>query len=109
MLETIVEQRLKRLEKYGFLVLKLKTPGYNGTMDRLILRPKYSPGAPWVLEVKQPGKSERALQEAVRDDWRLRGVLVLDVCDTVQKVDALVDTLVNEVKWLEVYRAYNGA
>lgn len=106
MLESIVEQRLKRLENYGFLVLKLRTPGYNGTMDRMIVRPLYSPGPPWFVELKQPGKSERALQEGRRNDWRRRGILVLDMCDTVQKVDALVAELVAKVNWVEAVRGY---
>jgi len=87
MLEREVESALKvGLENYGFKCLKLVTPGTSGTPDRLILRPKWSPGQPWVLEVKRPGKAERALQGAVRDDWRARGVRVLDMCDTIEKV-----------------------
>lgn len=87
MKEAPVEERLKsRLERHGFKVLKLVTPGTNGTKDRIILRPLWSPGAPWVVECKRPGKSERRLQELVRDDWRKRGVLVLDVCDSYERV-----------------------
>lgn len=94
MKETPVEQRLvKGLTAQGFKVLKLTTPGTMGTMDRLILRPKWSPGPPWVIEVKRPKKHERRLQELVRDDWRARGVLVLDMVDTYEKVDALIETL----------------
>jgi hypothetical protein len=43
MKEAVVEGRLKRLERSGFKVLKLRTPGYNGAMDRLILWPTYAP------------------------------------------------------------------
>lgn len=86
MLERTVEAKLKWLEERGFKCLKLVTPGYNGPPDRLILRPKWSPGAPYFLELKRPGKAERALQEAVRDDWRARGCLVLDMCDTPERV-----------------------
>jgi hypothetical protein len=95
MKEAPVEQRLKaKLEAHGFKVLKLVTPGTAGTMDRLILRPRWSPGPPWVIEAKRPRKSEERLQEIVRDDWRSRGVLVLDMVDTYEKVDALADRLV---------------
>lgn len=91
MIEKPVEERLKqRLERYGFKVLKLVTPGTAGTKDRLILRPKWSPGAPYVVECKRPTGGERRLQELVRDEWRARGVLVLDVCDSYERVEAIV-------------------
>jgi hypothetical protein len=94
MLEVKVEQRLvDKLTGHGFKVLKLVTPGHNGTPDRLILRPTWSPGPPWVIELKAPGKHERRLQELVRDEWRKRGVLVLDMVSTYEDVDALVDKL----------------
>lgn len=94
MKEAPVEQRLvSKLTALGFKVLKLTTPGTNGTPDRLILRPMWSPGPPWVIELKRPGKTERRLQELVRDEWRMRGVLVLNMVDTYEKVDALVESL----------------
>lgn len=96
-LEAKIEERLRKgLIAYGFLVLKLTTPGTNGTPDRLILRPKWSPGPPWVIELKRPGKHERRLQEIVRDDWRARGVRVLDMVNNYEDVDALVLRLVLE-------------
>jgi hypothetical protein len=94
MKEAPVEQRLKeRLEGRGFKVLKLTTPGTNGTMDRIILRPKWSPGPPWFVEIKRPGKHERRLQEVVRDDWRARGCSVWPCISTYELVDQLVDHL----------------
>lgn len=94
MREAAVEKRLvAKLAALGFKVLKLTTPGTQFTPDRLILRPVWSPGAPWLLEVKRPGKTERRGQELVREDWRKRGVLVLDMVDTYEKVDALVADL----------------
>lgn len=91
MKEAPVEQRLvDKLTEFGFKVLKLTTPGTNGTPDRLILRPKWSPGPPWIIEIKRPRKHEARLQELVRDDWRERGVLVLEMVDTYEKVDSLV-------------------
>lgn len=101
MLESVVEQRLKRLERHGFKVLKFRTPGYSGVMDRMILWPKYAPRPPTLVEIKRPGKEPRLLQAAVADDWRARGVDVREYCDTVEKVDALCNTLVAE---LERYR-----
>lgn len=87
MKESVVELFLKeRLESNGFKVLKLVTPGHSGTMDRLILRPVWSPGAPFFVECKRPKEKERLLQEKVRDEWRKRGCQVLDVCDTKDRV-----------------------
>lgn len=95
MKEAPVEKRLvSGLARWGFKVLKLTTPGTNGTPDRLILRPLWSPGPPWVIELKRPGKHERRLQEIVRDDWRARGVQVLDMVNNYEDVDALVLRLV---------------
>lgn len=89
-LEKVIEKRLKSgLENRGFKVLKLTTPGTNGTPDRLILRPTWSPGPPWVVELKRPKKTERRLQELVREEWRQRGVLVLDMVNTCEQVDEL--------------------
>ncbi len=94
MIEAPIEDRLKeRLESIGFKVLKLVTPGNSGVMDRMILRPKWAPGPPYLVECKRPGKSERLLQEKVRDEWRERGCLVLDVCDSYERVDAIVADL----------------
>lgn len=90
MKESPVEKRLKtRVEGFGCQVVKLVTEGTAGAMDRLILRPRWSPGAPWLVECKRPGKTERLLQECRREDWRKRGVLVLDVCDSYERVDEI--------------------
>lgn len=96
MLESAVESKLKWLEGFGFEVLKFKTPGYNGTKDRLILWPTWSPAPPVMVEIKRPGKSERPLQAAVRDNWRKRGCDVRDMCDTIEKVQMLCDILLIE-------------
>jgi hypothetical protein len=94
MKEAPVEKRLKdKLEAHGFLVVKLVTPGYNGIMDRLIFRPKWSPGAPYFLECKRPGESLRRLQEIVHDDLRSRGSIVLEPVSCYDEVDATVDRL----------------
>lgn len=94
MLESKVEDRLKdKLQGKGFKVLKLTTPGTNGTMDRMILRPTWSPGAPWFVELKRPGKHERRLQEIVRDEWRARGCCVWPSISTYELVDQFVSFL----------------
>lgn len=100
MLESVVEARLKRLEQRGFKVLKLRTPGYNGTPDRLILWPKYAPRPPVIVEIKAPGKKPRSLQLYVAQDWKDRGCDVRDPCDTIEKVDALIAALIEETNWI---------
>lgn len=94
MRESKVEERLRvGLEGKGFKVLKLTCPGTNGVPDRMILRPKWSPGPPRYVELKAPKQHEARLQEIIREDWRERGALVLDTVDTYAKVDALITDL----------------
>lgn len=100
MIEAQVEKRLKReLEFHGFKVLKLTTSGNSGVMDRMILRPKWSPGPPMFVEVKKPGEKPRRLQEEVAIDWHVRGALVLPYVSTYEEVDALVDKLVKQAQF----------
>lgn len=97
-LEGRIETRLReRLIEYGFKVLKLYTPGHTGVMDRMILRPRYSPGPPMFLELKRPGKSLRRLQKAMEKDWTERGCIVLPMCDSLEKVDKLCDKLIQDI------------
>jgi len=95
MLEAPVEDRLKsKLEDHGFKVLKLVTPGQIAVMDRLILRPTWSPGAPYVCETKRPGKELRRNQELLAEDWTKRGVQVLKRVTNYDEVDKTVAALV---------------
>jgi hypothetical protein len=94
MKEAPVEKRLKaRLEAGGFKVLKLETPGTIGVPDRMILRPHYSPGAPFFVECKAPDKPLRVIQERIAEDWSKRGIQVLTVCDSYDRVDEICDML----------------
>jgi len=94
MKELPVEERLKtKLEAIGFKVLKLVTPGNTGAMDRLILRPKWSPGAPYACEVKRPGKEPTRKQELLAEDWAARGMQVLPPVSTYAEVDETVSQL----------------
>lgn len=86
-----IEDRLvTELGKWGMQVVKLTCPGTAGVPDRMILRPTWSPGPPWFVECKAPGKSERRLQELVRDNWRARGMLILDKCDSLERMWEIV-------------------
>lgn len=99
MKEAPIEQRLRtKLEGYGFKVLKLTTPGYTGPPDRMILPPKWAPGAPWYIELKAPKKHEARKQQLVREDWRARGLQVLDMADTFEAVDARIEYLMGIAK-----------
>jgi hypothetical protein len=97
-LETDIEKRLKqRLEDYGFMVLKLTTPGRIGVMDRIILRPKYSPGPPMFVELKRDKKKLRLIQQVIADDWAARGCIILPPCIGMEAVEKLCDKLIREV------------
>jgi hypothetical protein len=96
--EAVVETSLKVLERKGFKVLKLRTPGNNGVMDRMILWPTYAPHPPTFVELKRPGKEPRPLQAAVADDWRARGCDVREYCDTVYKVNTLIADMLAEIE-----------
>lgn len=105
--ESDVEKTLRlRLEEYGFEVLKMRTPGYDGVPDRMILMPRYSPGAPMFVEIKKPGKVPRALQKAVMDDWKKRGCIVLDFCSTMGDVEQICHKLIQMV--MADYKATGG-
>lgn len=98
MLEAQVERRLQKLKDHGFDVFKLRTPGNNGVMDRMILWPTYAPAPPVFVELKRPGKEERLLQATRRENWRNRGCDVRDMCSTLEEVDALVARLIDTAK-----------
>ena len=85
--ESEIERELyDQLTAYGFKVLKLYTPGNTGTMDRMILRPRYSPGPPMFIELKRPGKKLKPLQAAIAVDWTVRGCIVLKPCSNMSEV-----------------------
>ncbi len=95
--EAAVERALVRgLEKHGFKVLKLVTPGTTGVPDRMVLMPKWSPGPPTFIECKAPGKELRALQVAIWADWVTRGVDILSFVNTVEAAGLTVRVLLND-------------
>ena len=100
MKETTIEGHLKSsLEAHGFKVLKLETPGTSGTPDRLILRPTWSPGPPWFVELKRPkadgGREPRRLQILTMQDWEKRGLKVLPYIDSAEQAKAIAAELYN--------------
>lgn len=96
--ESDIERTLReRLSEYGFKVLKLYTPGNTGTMDRMILRPKYSPGPPRFVELKRFGKKLRPLQVAIGQEWAERGCDVLKPICSPHDCEQTCATLIAEV------------
>lgn len=97
MKEAPVEGRLRtKLESRGFKVLKLVTPGNTGTPDRMILRPTWSPGPPWFVELKRPGKEPTRQQELIAQNWICRGAKVLPFIDSYERVDETVKYLLEQ-------------
>lgn len=77
-IENDIEQWFRNeLEEYGFKVYKLKTPGRVGVMDRMIVRPSYSPGPPLFVELKQHKRKPDPRQAVIAADWERRGVTIL--------------------------------
>ena len=96
LLESEIERNLvRRLNEYGFKVFKLHTPGHTGVMDRMILRPRYSPGPPMFVEIKRGGKNLRAKQAAIGEDWKMRGCVVLNPVKTPGECDQLCTYLID--------------
>lgn len=92
MRESPVENRLRnKLQSFGCIVVKLTCPGHSHVMDRMVIRPKWSPGPPWVVEVKRPGKDLRRAQELTGEDWIKRGMRVLPFVNDYATVDNLAD------------------
>lgn len=91
--ESVVESQLKWLEDFGFAVLKLTTPAYNGVPDRMILWPEWSPAPPLFVELKAPAKPLRKLQAEVHARWKKRGADVRDYIDSVDKAKIFCRTL----------------
>ena len=52
---------INKAKKRGGIALKFTSPGYDGVPDRLVLLPNSKMG---FVEVKAPGKKQRALQIA---------------------------------------------
>lgn len=85
-LESSIERQLKRtvegLED-GVMCLKFESPGMSGVPDRIILLPG---GHTVFVELKQPGKHERARQEYVQQKIREAGFAVYSGVDSPEKI-----------------------
>lgn len=85
-LESSIERQLKRtvegLED-KIMCLKFESPGMSGVPDRIILLPG---GHTVFVELKQPGKHERARQEYVQQKIRDAGFAVFSGVDSPEKI-----------------------
>lgn len=108
--ESDIETFLKdKLEAEGFLVLKLQTPAYSGTPDRMILWPRYAPSPPIFVELKRPDKKPRPLQAAVQKDWLMRGADVHTTVSNYIEAKQLIDKLLSRSKMKkELYTINRG-
>ena len=90
MLEKSIEKRLKsEVEKtiIGAACMKWVCPGYSGVPDRMILLPG---GKIVFVELKAPGKHERARQEYVHTRLRKLGFTVFSSVDSTVKIREVV-------------------
>lgn len=95
MLERAVEKRFKtRLESYGFKVIKFTSVGTVGVPDRMIMRPTWSPGPPFFCELKRPNEEPTRAQIHTMEDMVDRGCIVLDFCNSYERVDTIAAYLV---------------
>lgn len=90
-LESSIERQLKRtvegLED-KIMCLKFESPGMSGVPDRVILLPG---GHTVFVELKQPGKHERARQEYVQQKIRDAGFAVFSGVDSPEKIKQVAE------------------
>lgn len=90
-LESSIERQLKRtvegLED-KIMCLKFDSPGMSGVPDRVILLPG---GHTVFVELKQPGKHERARQEYVQQKIRDAGFVVFSGVDSPEKIKQVAE------------------
>lgn len=90
-LESSIERQLKRTVEGmedKIMCLKFESPGMSGVPDRVILLPG---GHTVFVELKQPGKHERARQEYVQQKIRDAGFAVFSGVDSPEKIRQVAD------------------
>jgi len=93
--ESKIEQYFRQeLERYGFKVVKFVPQGFAGAPDRWVFRPIWSPGPPWLVEMKAEGEAPRKLQQAASNDLEARGIKVLPFIDSKTRADLRITRLV---------------
>lgn len=98
MLEKQIEEYIReRLKAWGFWVLKFTCPGTTGVVDRIILRPRYSPGPPHFVEIKQATGRMAAKQSVMGKEFEARGCLVEHSVWNMEDAYHLCDKLIGMV------------
>lgn len=90
-LESSIERQLKRTVEGmedRVMCLKFESPGMSGVPDRVILLPG---GHTVFVELKQPGKHERARQEYVQQKIRDAGFTVFSGVDSPEKIKQVAE------------------
>lgn len=82
-----VKRTVEELED-RIMCLKFESPGMSGVPDRVILLPG---GHTVFVELKQPGKRERARQEYVQQKIRDAGFAVFSGVDSPEKIRQVAD------------------
>jgi len=86
--ECSVETRLRqRCRQEGFLCFKFVSPGVTGVPDRIILLHN---GRVVFVELKAPGKRERARQKYVQECLRVYGFKVMSSVDSYDRVEEVI-------------------
>ena len=86
-MERDIEKKLgAKLKAVGCLYVKVSSQFIKGMPDRLVI-PFF--GAPFFIELKQPGKKPTKIQAARHDDLRNRGVAVF-VCATDDDIEKII-------------------
>ena len=84
MIEKDIEKLLtEKVKELGGVAYKFVSPGHAGVPDRLIVIPG---GEVVFVELKAPGKKERALQVQEQERLKALGVRVFSTVDSAEKV-----------------------
>ena len=91
--ERTIEQKLAaRVRAMGGIAPKFTSPGFDGMPDRLVLWPG---GRMGFVELKAPGKKQRALQMARHKLLRRLGFKVY-VIDEINQIDGVLEEIDHE-------------
>ena len=91
--ERTIEQKLAaRVRAMGGIAPKFTSPGFDGMPDRLVLLPG---GRMGFVELKAPGKKQRALQMARHKLLRRLGFKVY-VIDEINQIDSVLEEIDHE-------------
>ena len=93
MREKIIEKELvARVKAMGGIAPKFTSPGFDGMPDRLVFLPH---GRMGFVELKAPGKKQRALQMARHKLLRRLGFKVY-VIDEINQIDGVLEEIDHE-------------